>query len=80
MLISMLHIYLEYVRNHHYSLQVMRKHLSHINLHHHLLQNLVECKLSNSEFNKFLERCEGKAACEGLTLETLLVLPMNRVS
>ncbi|CAF3695070.1 unnamed protein product [Rotaria socialis] len=62
MFISMLHIYLEYVRNHHYS-----------------LQNLVECKLSNPEFNKFLERCETKAACEGLTLETLLVLPMNRI-
>ncbi|CAF0748514.1 unnamed protein product [Rotaria sordida] len=62
MFISMLHIYLEYVRNHHYS-----------------LQNLVECKLSNPDFNKFLERCEQKAACEGLTLETLLVLPMNRI-
>ncbi|CAM4810531.1 unnamed protein product, partial [Rotaria magnacalcarata] len=62
MFISMLHIYLEYVRNHHYS-----------------LQNLVECKFSNPEFNKFLERCETKAACEGLTLETLLVLPMNRI-
>ncbi|CAF1186205.1 unnamed protein product [Adineta steineri] len=62
MFISMLHIYLEYVRNHHYSLQC-----------------LVECKLSSSEFNKFLERCETKAACEGLTLDTLLVLPMNRI-
>ncbi|CAF0742957.1 unnamed protein product [Rotaria sp. Silwood1] len=62
MFISMLHIYLEYVRNHHYS-----------------LQNLVECKLSNPDFNKFLERCERKASCEGLTLETLLVLPMNRI-
>ncbi|CAF3420973.1 unnamed protein product, partial [Rotaria sp. Silwood2] len=62
MFISMLHIYLEYVRNHHYS-----------------LQNLIECKLSNPEFNKFLERCEMKAACEGLTLEILLVLPMNRI-
>ena len=58
----MLHIYLEYVRNHHYSLQC-----------------LVECKLSNPDFNKFLERCEMKAACEGLTLDILLVLPMNRV-
>ncbi|CAF1144001.1 unnamed protein product [Rotaria sp. Silwood1] len=62
MLISMLHIYLEYVRNHHYSLQC-----------------LVECKLSNPGFNKFLERCEMKAACEGLTLDILLVLPMNRI-
>ncbi|CAF0931183.1 unnamed protein product [Adineta steineri] len=62
MFISMLHIYLEYVRNHHYS-----------------LQNLIECKLSNSEFSKFLERCQVKAACEGLSLETLLVLPMNRI-
>ncbi len=39
----------------------------------------MDCKLSNPEFNKFLERCEMKASCEGLTLETLLVLPMNRV-
>ncbi|CAF0902526.1 unnamed protein product [Adineta ricciae] len=62
MFISMLHIYLEYVRNHHYSLQC-----------------LVECKLSNPDFNKFLERCEQKAACEGLTLDILLVLPMNRI-
>ncbi|CAF4158295.1 unnamed protein product, partial [Rotaria magnacalcarata] len=62
MLISMLHIYLEYVRNHHYSLQC-----------------LVECKLGNPGFNKFLERCEMKAACEGLTLDTLLVSPMNRI-
>ncbi|CAF0918598.1 unnamed protein product [Adineta steineri] len=62
MFISMLHIYLEYVRNHHYS-----------------LQNLIECKLSNSEFSKFLERCQVKAACEGMSLETLLVLPMNRI-
>ncbi len=39
----------------------------------------MDCKLSNPEFNKFLERCEMKAICEGLTLEILLVLPMNRV-
>lgn len=44
-----------------------------------LFQTLVDCKLSNPDFNKFLERCESKAACEGLTLEILLVLPMNRV-
>ncbi len=39
----------------------------------------MDCKLSNPEFNKFLERCEMKAACESLTIDTLLVLPMNRV-
>ncbi|CAF1579524.1 unnamed protein product, partial [Didymodactylos carnosus] len=61
-LLPMLHIYSEYVRNHHYSLQV-----------------LIETKQRNPGFNKLLERCEMKAACEGQTLETLLVLPMNQI-
>ncbi len=83
MLLPMLSIYQEYVRNHHYCLQVQNCHKSHtcdicnqsvINCQ----QVLTECK-QTTQFASLLHRLEKKPACKGRSLETFLTYPMHQV-